>query len=491
MSDIQQNKYPLTGKTIYNRFDIKSGLGRGNFGTTYIAEDRQNHNRKCIVKQFTHQSYNQKQLETARRLFTTEALVLEKLGKHAQIPEFIASFEEEGQFFIVQELIEGKDLKEEFASGKKFSELETINLIKDVLYVLIHVHETNCIHRDIKPSNLIRPNRTNSKINLIDFGAVKEKIQVDNFDNRGHSILTVTVGTPGYMPKEQKLGRPKFCSDLYAVGILAIAALTGISASKIPLDEEQNDTPIWRNLLPNNVDYNPHFLNFIDRLVAGNWKDRYQSADEAYANLKKLPDSSVKILPETELETALIPPKSHKKFIAILSCLGLSIVAIPAWLLLNPTSTNWQAYDDNSQLGIKVDYPENWLPQTNNHVFQQAVTFISPDENDSDSYQEQVKISIQKSPPLSLSEYSQRSVEEIEKASNDIVSPLKDTTLAARSAKTITYQRQEGNLTIKRKEVWTLKNNKVYNIIYIAEADKYDKFYPQAEKIIQSFEIVE
>ena len=92
--------------------------------------------------------------------------------KHTQIPSLLAYFEEGGQFYLVQEYIEGTTLSEIIASGQTLPEHDVIQILQDILEVLVFIHNRNIIHRDIKPANLIRRNSDN-KVVLIDFGAVK------------------------------------------------------------------------------------------------------------------------------------------------------------------------------------------------------------------------------------------------------------------------------------------------------------------------------
>ncbi len=173
----------------------------------------------------------------------------------------------------MQEFIDGQNLKQELDKKQQFTESETIELLKDTLKVLDFVHQNKYIHRDIKPSNLIR-NKYDRKIFLIDFGAVKEKIKPENLDEGGDFTLTVAIGTPGYIPDEQKLGKPKFCSDIYALGMVAIQALTGIHPRELFYDA--HDNPLWRDRLPNiNSNFNPDFLDLIDRMVRCDYKQRY------------------------------------------------------------------------------------------------------------------------------------------------------------------------------------------------------------------------
>ncbi len=87
--------------------------------------------------------------------------------------------------------------------------------MQDILEVLAFIYQQNLIHRDIKPSN-IRRRRSDGKIVLIDFGAVKEvSTQVVNLQRQ--RTFTVAVGTPGYMPSKQTKGQPTFHSDIYAM----------------------------------------------------------------------------------------------------------------------------------------------------------------------------------------------------------------------------------------------------------------------------------
>src|ERR671933_63504 len=164
----------MLGKTLSGRYKIVKHLGGGGFGQTYIAEDLQlPGNPLCVVKQLKPKATEQLALQIARRLFDREAQVLYQLGNHDQIPRLLAHFEEEQEFYLVQEFIEGHELRQEMPIGVHLSETQVIAILQDILKVLEFVHQQDVIHRDIKPSNLIRRKR-DGKIFLIDFGAVKQ-----------------------------------------------------------------------------------------------------------------------------------------------------------------------------------------------------------------------------------------------------------------------------------------------------------------------------
>ncbi|MBD1935785.1 serine/threonine-protein kinase [Microcoleus sp. FACHB-68] len=268
----------LLGQILAGRYKIVSFLGGGAFGQTYIAQDLQLPDYpRCVVKQLKPQTTDPLTLETARRLFDTEAKVLHQLGRHDQIPRLLAHFEEQQEFYLVQDCIEGEPLNQEIKAGKRLSEAEVIVLLRDVLSTLAFVHRQNVIHRDIKPSNLIRRN-SDGKIVLIDFGAVK---QVST--QAGDESFTVAIGTPGYMPNEQLGGQPRPNSDIYALGAIAIQALTGILPSRLRQDAQTGEL-IWQN----DVQVSDRLAAIIDKMVRYHFKDRYQTAEEALADLEDL-----------------------------------------------------------------------------------------------------------------------------------------------------------------------------------------------------------
>jgi len=128
--------------------------------------------------------------------------------------------------------------------GKVWQEAKVKRLLIDVLKILSFVHQNNVIHRDIKPSNLIRRDR-DGKIFLIDFGAVKEITNMTLSEGQGN-VLTIAIGTPGYMASEQQRGDPRFNSDIYALGMTAVQAITGSHPDQLPRDRDTGEIK-WRD----------------------------------------------------------------------------------------------------------------------------------------------------------------------------------------------------------------------------------------------------
>ena len=265
------------------RYKVISKLGAGGFGETFLAEDLHlPGNPLCVVKKLKPQTTESETLSMARRLFDTEAKVLYQLGNHEQIPRLLAHFEDNQEFYLAQELIEGEPLNHELV-GQPWSEDRVIALLEDVLEVLAFVHEQNVIHRDIKPPNLIR-RRRDGRIVLIDFGAVKQVSSQVVDPETGQTNLTISIGTKGYMPNEQLAGNPRFSSDVYAVGLLGIFALTGTQPKRFSEDPETNEIN-WRE---HTTQVSPELGAILDQMVRYDFRDRYPTATEALLAIRSL-----------------------------------------------------------------------------------------------------------------------------------------------------------------------------------------------------------
>lgn len=275
-----------TGTIIGGRYHLISHLGGGGFGQTYLAEDRHlPGNPQCVVKQLkpkaTHDTVI---LQLARRLFNREAEALYKLGIHDQIPRLFAHFEEGEEFYLVQEFVEGADLKQDLSGGRKWQEPQVVEFLEEVLKILEFVHQQNVIHRDIKPSNLMR-RQADNKIVLLDFGAVKQiDTQIENLDNQ--TGFTVSIGSPGYMPNEQVAGDPCYSSDIYALGMIGIRALTGLHPKRIPKDPHTSEV-VWLD----QAQVSPKLAEILSRMVRYDFRQRYQSATETLQALQELKPS--------------------------------------------------------------------------------------------------------------------------------------------------------------------------------------------------------
>jgi CHASE2 domain-containing sensor protein len=256
------------------RYTLLRSLGSGGFGQTFLAEDTAEVGApKCVVKQFKPIAQDNSFLDIARRLFFSEVEVLKKLGSCDRIPTLLNDFEEDGQFYLVQEYIEGRPLGDELTIYHRLEEAQVISLLRDVLEVLNFVHQNNVIHRDIKPSNLVR-RQHDGRLVVIDFGAVKE-IQTHIVQGTAKTQLTVGIATEGYGPSEQLAGKPRFNSDIYALGMTAIQALTGLHPSQMPSHPTTGEV-IWRD----RANVSPWLADILDKMVRYHFNQRFQSVQE-------------------------------------------------------------------------------------------------------------------------------------------------------------------------------------------------------------------
>ncbi len=270
---------------LAGHYQIVEYLSCGGFGQTYLARDCHLPGHPiCVVKQLQPKVTDPETLKISKRLFEREAQVLYQLSGHEQIPRLLAHFQQENEFYLVQEFIDGEPLDRELKAGHKLDETGAIALLHSILQVLAFVHSQSVIHRDIKPANLIRRSKDN-KIVLIDFGAVKE-VATRTINVHEQTSITVAIGSPGYMPSEQKALKPHFSSDIYAVGIVCIQALTG----KKPKDllEGSLESELSCALFSNDIRISPELAAVLDRMVRYDYRQRYENAIVALEAIKPL-----------------------------------------------------------------------------------------------------------------------------------------------------------------------------------------------------------
>ncbi|MDF5737313.1 MULTISPECIES: serine/threonine-protein kinase [unclassified Nostoc] len=295
-------------------YRILKVLNDGEKGKTYLVEDINFPGSQFIVKQLCHPSSNPQSLTILRRLFASKAAILEKLGEeHDKIPKLIACFEENEQFYIVHEFIVGNPLTEKMIQGQPLREEQVISLLSEILEILVLVHSYGVIHRNIKPANIIR-RESDEKLVLVNFGIFNEAITnlVDNLE---------------YMPIEQANGNLKYNSDIYALGIVAIAALRGLPAKEISnLRSQKNQLTgeiLWRH---KNLKVNSKLAKILNKMVRCDYRKRYRYATEVLDDLKKL----------TNIEQDQQKQHQKKLLLVITGVAGCIILGVGAWFLQLP-----------------------------------------------------------------------------------------------------------------------------------------------------------
>ncbi len=306
---------------LRNRFRVMRVLSdEGGFGRTYLAEDVDKLNERCVIKQLAPKFHGNWALTKAMELFQKEAQRLQQLGEHPQIPTLLAYFEEDNYLYLVQQFIDGQNLLKELQQRKAYSGLEIQELMLDLLPVLKFIHERGVIHRDIKPQNIIH-RKSDRRFYLIDFGSSKQLTARVQMKSR------TTIGSHGYSPIEQiKDGAAYPASDLFSLGATCFHLLTGVSPFQLWMEHGYSWVRDWRQYLRSPV--SSELDQVLDRLLKKDIQQRYQSVNEAIRDLTPKQSSQL----STGAASPVTPPPTQLPYLprqyAILRNLLLSGTAI-------------------------------------------------------------------------------------------------------------------------------------------------------------------
>ncbi|MFQ3584293.1 MAG: response regulator [Cyanobacteriota bacterium] len=267
------------------RYQIERLVGIGGFSQTYLARDTHRPgNPRCVIKRLQRMDdkdgegkdwtdEHKKVMEIAKAAFEREADILEKLGSHPHIPKLLAHFEEDGQFYTVQDFVPGSSLRQQSNQGVIWSPAQTAYFLCELLKILTFVHQHGVIHGDIKPSNIIQTQENKrTYFTLIDFGAIKR------IEDQPSGHVTSFIGTTGYAPYEQYSGRPRFNSDIFALGRVAVEMSTGT----LPEIGESLEEAIPFGF------GDPRLLAILERMTATDADERYPTAQSVLEEILPL-----------------------------------------------------------------------------------------------------------------------------------------------------------------------------------------------------------
>lgn len=294
------NSVIIKGTKINDRYQIIKTLGEGGMANVYLAHDTYL-DRNVAVKVLRGDLAND---EKFVRRFQREALSATSLS-HPNIVEIYDVGEDDGQYYIVMEYVDGKTLKQVLKQRGHLSVTEVVDIMLQVTDGMAHAHDAYIIHRDIKPQNIMM--LSNGMIKITDFGVA---IALNS------TQLTQTnsvMGTVHYIPPEQANGKGSTIrSDIYSMGIMMYELLTGLlpykgdNAVEIALKHLREPLPSVRKFdssIPQSIE------NVIIKATAKNPKNRYKDAREMHDDLKTALDASrvdekryVYPYPENDLE---------------------------------------------------------------------------------------------------------------------------------------------------------------------------------------------
>lgn len=270
------------------RYQFIKILGSDVLGRTYLVGDTElSGHPKCVVRHLKLPDQNPRTLRFVLTLLKKKAESLQKFSKHDRIPEILAYFEEDNDFYLVEEFVLGQPLTQEIAPGHNWTESQVVQLLREILEILVVLHGWGVVHRSIKPSSLIR-RRSDGRLVLTGFGIFRE-ISAQATRSPISSTVNTTNGRAAYTPPDQIQGQLQFNSDLYAVGVIAIQALTGLPAEMIATwitdpstDSATGQGQAWHA----HTQVSPELKAVLDRMVHPDSKQRYQLASEVLDDLR-------------------------------------------------------------------------------------------------------------------------------------------------------------------------------------------------------------
>ena len=275
----------MKGQKISDRYQIIKSIGEGGMANVYLAYDTIL-DRNVAVKVLRGDLATD---EKFVRRFQREALSASSLS-NPNIVEVYDVGEDNGEYYIVMEYVEGKHLKNLLKKRGKLTVPEVIDIVLQITSGLSVAHDSYIIHRDIKPQNILILD--NGLVKITDFGIAVAM-------NATQLTQTNSVmGSVHYLPPEQASGKgATLQSDIYSIGILMYELLTGKlpfkgdNAVEIALKHLKEPMPSIRDEYP---EIPQSVENIILKATAKNPKNRYADAREMHEDLKTCLDESRK-----------------------------------------------------------------------------------------------------------------------------------------------------------------------------------------------------
>ena len=266
----------VKGQKVNSRYEIIKTIGEGGMANVYLARDLILDRNVAIKVLRGDLSSDEKFVRRFRR----EALSASSLS-HPNIVEIYDVGEDDGDYYIVMEYVEGKNLKQLLKKREKLTAAEVVDIMLQITSAMGCAHDSLIIHRDLKPQNILI--KDDGEIKITDFGIAMAL---------NATQLTQTnsaMGSVHYFPPEQANGKGSTLkSDVYSLGIMMYELLTGKlpfrgdNAVEIALKHLKEPIPSIRAELP---DLPASIENIIIRATAKNPKNRYANANEMHDDL--------------------------------------------------------------------------------------------------------------------------------------------------------------------------------------------------------------
>ncbi len=268
-------------KPKFGRFEVQKELGKGAMGVVYLGKDPKIGREVAIKTMALAQEFEAEELAEVKERFFREAETAGRLS-HPNIVTIYDTGEEHDFCYIAMELLKGGDLAPYVKANSLLAVEKAVSIAARAADALGYAHKQGVVHRDIKPANMMYHAGTDT-LKLTDFGIAR-------LTDSSKTKTGMVLGTPSYMSPEQLAGKKiEGRSDLFSLAVSLYQMLCG----KLPFEGESmaqlmykiaNEPPTA--ILSINPGVPPALVAFLDRALAKNPDERYQTGDEFAAALR-------------------------------------------------------------------------------------------------------------------------------------------------------------------------------------------------------------
>jgi len=286
----------MNGQLLAERYRVVGTSYRTTLGEAVLAEDTHRPGYpQCVIKKLHPFTDGPRTPQMVHLLLKAKIKLLARLGNSDRVPAIVDFFRSGADSYLVEAFIPGTSLTAEILPNAPWTEARAIAFLQEMLEILVIVHRQQVIHQDIQPANILR-RQNDGRLVLTNFRLVEE-ITTPAADLRSRSLPPPTLDAPIYKAPEQFEYHAQPGSDLYAVGMIAIQALTGLSVEQLPTLRQTNGSGLaewqWRPYAP----MDRRLAALLDRLVQQDDHQRYASASEALFDLKQLLEEASGLVP--------------------------------------------------------------------------------------------------------------------------------------------------------------------------------------------------
>jgi len=262
-------------KPMLGRYQVEKELGKGAMGVVYLGKDPKIGRVVAIKTMALSQEFEADELAEVKERFFREAETAGRLS-HPNIVTIYDAGEEHDLCYIAMELLKGGDLVPYTKAGSLLPADQVVSIIARVADALGYAHKQGVIHRDVKPANMMYHLETDS-VKVTDFGIAR-------LTDSSKTKTGMVLGTPSYMSPEQLAGKKiEGRSDLFSLAVSLYQLLCG----KLPFEGESMAQLMFRianepptDILSVRPDLPPALVAFLDRAMAKNADERFQTGEE-------------------------------------------------------------------------------------------------------------------------------------------------------------------------------------------------------------------